>query len=89
MRYRICVNKNLLGHPAGKIRSSVGVVPADILSQNISQELTSDAKDLGKYWLAIFSYSWQVVTCLAAARFRQVTKIQLTVHKQTARVTME
>ena len=39
--------ENLLGHSAGKICSSVGVVPADILSQNISQELTSDAKDLG------------------------------------------
>ena len=82
--------KNLLGHPAGKICSSVGVVPADILSQNISQELTSDAKDLGKYWVAMSSYLWQkMVTCLAAARLRQVTKIQLTVHKQTARVTME
>ena len=88
MRYRICVNKNLLGHPAGKIRSSVGVVPADILSQNISQELTSDAKDLGKDLLSIFSNSL-VVTCLAAARLRQVTKIQLTVHKQKARVIME
>ena len=47
--------KNLLGHPAGKICSSVGVVPADILSQNISQELTSNAKDLGKHWLLIFA----------------------------------
>ena len=90
MKYRICVNmilKNLLSHPAGEICSSVGVVPADILSQNISQELTSDAEDLGKDLLAISSYSW--LTCLAAARLRQVTKIQLTVHKQKARVIME
>ena len=55
MRYSICVNKNLLSHPAGKIRSSVGVVPADVLSQNILQELTSDAKNLGNDFLAIFS----------------------------------
>ena len=80
--------KNLLSHPAGEICSSVGVVPADILSQNISQELTSDPKDLGKDLLSIFSNSL-VVTCLAAARLRQVTKIQLTVHKQKARVIME
>ena len=33
---------------------------------------------------------WQnILTCLAAARLRQVTKIQLTVHKQIARVIME
>ena len=81
--------KNLLSHSAGKICSSVGVVPADILSQNISQELTSDAKDLGNSLRSPKPIRCSLVTCLAAARLRQVTKIQLTVHKQKAKVIME
>ena len=37
----------------------------------------------------MFAKGQNIVTCLAAARLRQVTKIQLTVHKQIASVIME
>ena len=44
----------------------VGVIPTDILSQNISQELTSDAKDLEKYFLSIFSL-WNMQSHLSGS----------------------